>query len=1309
MKKLLLTVFIMMSMIAPLSATNYYIRDGGGPYGSTSTTCNGQTNAVFTGNNGPNCAVNHPAWLLGGIGVSQVMSGGDTMYIVGDSDTTYAFTVSGVSSLPAVGDTYAVNGVTYTITVSLPVGLTAGTISAAGPSMPAATGNLTAVSSSGSATIHYTAVGAAQAAYMIGYGMPNTIGSQCASSYAYACMMNTVPQGTSAGQPTAILGIGNHQPQLWGTEGLFYVLDLSAGNYNIQNLEITSHSSCSDVISSSNPGSGIYPGACGGTGGSYPFGPSAAAATWAKVGIQLQGSNVTTSNLWVHRFGDQDINFLGTLTNWSTSNDKFTGAGEFLDTGTGMSFGGNNTMSHDVWAFGGCAEKYPLPDPGNVEDLNNYLNCTDQNAGGTALGGGFMMQNNGNASCGNWTIGDSQFLYNLKTNIDFLHCDGTGTFNMYRSRSEGSSGEALKLHVLTANLEEDQLIGNAPVWTTPAFEAIKAPYNASGSSWDYFVCRGDAVTLFQVIPNGAINYLNDDVTGNCGALIEGANNYNLGCSGMTVNAYNSKFIGGYAYNVSGQQVDFYYDGSSGTTCTSGVPLTMTNDSCYGASTYGGVGCSSGTNTITSDPLVVGESSLGAFTNWLGPNAYYGGTNLANYLFLQSISPLKSKSAPSGVTYTNGSNNDYLGNAPSDNPPDIGAVQQSSCIGATNAACISSLSSQCCSGACSAATAECSFTCQGLATSCTAAASCCTGYCISGSCSACLADNVATSSPNNCCSGLSSGGVCVPYICGDGVMPEGYGGSNKVCDTNGPNVNGDSCSKEGFVGGGTLGCNPGCLSVNTSGCSNTVNFPTVTPPLDTFTRANSTGLGSNWTQDPGATTGLSISSNAATPSAGSGANSKEYWNQATFGENEEIYVTIANVGTNSDDVKMYSNLSPSNGDSYKLVASYANSTVQLFNQTSGASLATYSHTISSGDSFGMDVMAGRITVYYEHAGTWAILGTVTDSSPILAGGVLELGSDVGGGSTPSVTLTNFGGGTYTGNTSCGALGGSCSGSSPCCSPLLCSSGQCASYICGDGIMPEGAKVCDTNGPNLNSQTCNTQGYGSGSISCAPGCLSFNTSACANPLPVNFPTTGYLDVFNRSNASNLGSNWSILTAASGNNAQVVSHSAQGTSSPSIVYWNQSIFGSSEAYATIATKGTTTGDNVQLLSRMNTTSVSGYALNYTRNTSGTDSISIVRYTSGTPTTLVSYAQNVANGDSIGISVIGTTLIAYYKPSAGGWAELGSTTDGTYTTGNVGLYMSYDTTTQVVTNFGGGTAGGGNPNAPAIYNLRINNGSVN
>ena len=450
---------------------------------------------------------------------------------------------------------------------------------------------------------------------------------------------------------TKVIGIGNYyKPQLWGTQGVSPVISFTKGNYYIEDLEITDHSPCSgQYMDPKGIVDGVSP-ACKYTGADYPFG------LYAKSGIALAGSNITTKGLFVHRFASQNIWFSGNVENWHSINDVFVGSGgggALTNTdGDHESFSGTNTMTNDIWAFGGCSEHYPNPNPNNMLDPANYHHCCDQTCQAYSLGGGFMQQS-GSAPCGNWTITNSKFLYNLKTNIDFLHCSSGGIFNFINSVSEGSSGEAIKIaNFSTINMEGSKLIGNAPVWYQPALKAIISPYDIQGNPTNssLMMCRGHAVNIFAIQPGEKINYVNDDVTGNCTALIE-ISAKSDSCLGSAVSAINTKFIGGYAYDTQ-EQIDLFYnggsDGDQGGNCGSAnsVPLTMVNSSCYGARAYGGISCNSGTNMITADPLIVGEQKT-SLSKLLGPDSYYGGLDLGSLLDLQPNSPLIKKGNNNG--------------------------------------------------------------------------------------------------------------------------------------------------------------------------------------------------------------------------------------------------------------------------------------------------------------------------------------------------------------------------------------------------------------------------------------------------------------------------------------------------------------------------------------------------------------------------------------------------------------------------------------------------------------------------------------
>jgi len=86
------------------------------------------------------------------------------------------------------------------------------------------------------------------------------------------------------------------------------------------------------------------------------------------------------------------------------------------------------------------------------------------------------------------------------------------------------------------------------------------------------------------------------------------------------------------------------------------------------------------------------------------------------------------------------------------------------------------------------------------------------------------------------------------------------------------------------------------------------------------------------------------------------------------------------------------------------------------------------------------------------------------------------------------------GSYTANDNCGysrtANCGSCSGRNVCSGSNVCTA---PAIVCGDSYVDSPEK-CDTNGPNLNGHTCETEGLKSGTLKCNPTCTAFDTSSC-----------------------------------------------------------------------------------------------------------------------------------------------------------------------------------------------------------------------
>src|SRR5205823_9440833 len=67
------------------------------------------------------------------------------------------------------------------------------------------------------------------------------------------------------------------------------------------------------------------------------------------------------------------------------------------------------------------------------------------------------------------------------------------------------------------------------------------------------------------------------------------------------------------------------------------------------------------------------------------------------------------------------------------------------------------------------------------------------------------------------------------------------------------------------------------------------------------------------------------------------------------------------------------------------------------------------------------------------------------------------------------------------------------------------------------------------------------------------------------------------------------------------------------------------------------------------------------------------------------------VSAGDSIGIAVIGTQIRMMYKPSAGAWTQILSTTDGNISgSGRIGMHTE-ENAVGTLDDFGGGTVGSG------------------
>lgn len=731
--------------------------------------------------------------------------------------------------------------------------------------------------------------------------------------------------------------------------------------------------------------------------GSSPFG------NYGIDGVFYGGTSSEMENMNIHGMahnGTQSDN----LTNFISLNNKIYG-NAFNGDGPGDLYSGSTvsfnsiTWQNDIIVYNGCGSVYP-PHSSDPYDTANYHDCWDQaNAG---QGDGLGSQAGTTLCTGNFDFINDDISFNTQDGIDFLHCNAQGTMHVYRSRMEGNEGQQIKINVQNAYVENSEIIG------TCYYHNGSNPIDFNNGNFNNCRAGGDAIAI--IMNGGTYTIENSTVLATAPGIEDVGNS--APCAG-TLTWYNDNVIGGYETPVYGNNQTatwFDYECSSGSVTTledyNHVWNTNNQSQCAGAHDHCNDTGAGTTTTLT--------------TSMIGPTNYYSGNDLGHLLYPAGGGQLIGNA--NNAIVLQGTSNDF-NNFSRGTSWAIGSYQQSSTL-ANGGTCFAN--SECASGGCSSNV--CSGSCTNLG-----------GACASGA---------------SCCSGLCNASQCVISICGNNVV-EGA----EICD--GSALSGQTCLTQGFAGGGTLSCNVGCGGYNTSGCSNTVNFPN-TSVLDTFIRANSTGLGTSWTQASGQ---MNVSSNTALPIVV--GSDKYYWSAATFNADQEVYVTIANKGTNGDSLKLYGRLNPTTGVAYKLNVDIVNGVTTLIAQTpSSSTLLTISQTTGSGDSWGMNLTGSVISVYYKASGgSWALKGTVTDSS-ITAGGNTELGSDTGTG-TPNITFTNFGGGNLSGG--CSAVGTSCSTGASCCSSL-CSLSQCVSC------------VSNTNSCVLNSDCCSN--LCSGGVCSAP---------------------------------------------------------------------------------------------------------------------------------------------------------------------------------------------------------------------------------
>ena len=510
-----------------------------------------------------------------------------------------------------------------------------------------------------------------------------------------------------------------------------------------------------EITDHSTCGNGAPVNACSGSGG--PWGGKMSLVFYGGTGSEIENS-------WIHggaHSGTDSDNFSNfTSYNNIIAGNAFNGEGPGgIYSGSALTVSGTNTWQNDIIVYSGCIENYPLHS-NSPYDTANYSKCYEDNNSGQ--GDSFGFQSNTTSLSGSLYIINSDISFGQQDGLDFLHT-GSGNVYIYRTRFEGNMGQQVKLNVTNAYIENSEIIGDCFYFADSGLQYTGGNYP------DYCRAAGDQIAL--VMNGGTYTIDNTTMLAVAPAHIDAGTS--AACSG-TFNMYNDNVIGGYN-RLGGSGYAKWID----TECTSGsYTLNEDYNHVWNTSAQSQCGSSPGTHDKCSDTTA--GTSTAMTSSIIGPTAYYSGNDLGHLMYPASSGQLISN-ANSGVSLQ-GTANDF-NNYSRGSFWTIGSYQINSTV-AGGSVCFSD--GECASGTCTG------------------------NICAAASCSS---NGISCSINSNCCSNSCISGLCAGYTCGDGTIT-----SPEVCDTLGQNLNGQSCVSQGYSGG-TLGCNAGCLSFNTSSCYN----------------------------------------------------------------------------------------------------------------------------------------------------------------------------------------------------------------------------------------------------------------------------------------------------------------------------------------------------------------------------------------------------------------------------------------------------------------------------------------------------------
>jgi glucose/arabinose dehydrogenase/PKD repeat protein len=472
-----------------------------------------------------------------------------------------------------------------------------------------------------------------------------------------------------------------------------------------------------------------------------------------------------------------------------------------------------------------------------------------------------------------------------------------------------------------------------------------------------------------------------------------------------------------------------------------------------------------------------------------------------------------------------------------------------------------------------------------------------------------------------------------------------------------------------------------------------SFPT-TGVVDDFNRADGP-VGGSWVAST--TAGLAIVSSQLAQSSGFAS---AVWNGATFGADQEVFVTLNAITASSPEHDLLLKVQGQSWDTGHLEVRYdatqSRVLVSTYTPATGWRLWSQSGTITfaAGDRFGARALSdGSVTVFKN--GVQVLSSSVAGWAYAGNGGRIGLTLD----RATSSRLDNYGGGNVVfssgGNRApvAAASGSPTSGPAPL-AVLFSSTGSSDpdgdpltySWIFGDGQSGTGPSPSHTySTPGTYTATLTVSDGRGGQSNASVGIQATTVSSGG------FPSTPVVDDFNRADGA-LGGSWVASTTAG---LAIVANQLAQTSGGSSPVWNGAIFGpDQEAYVTLNVITASSPEHDLMLKVQGQTSDAGHL--EVRYDATQSRVMVSTYTPGSGWRLWATSGTVtfAAGNQLGARAQSNGTVLVYKngtqilsASVAGWAYAASD-------GRIGLTLDNATSSRL-DNFGGGTVASGPPPA--------------